>query len=216
MWIRVAGPPGQRLILFDYNASRGGEVADRLLDGAHGIVQSDGYSAYDQAALRHRLVHCGCFAHARRRFFEAIKALPKAEQKSPTAAHEGVRRIDELYTIEREAKTLTDTERRALRQAKAVPLLESLHAWASQLQQHTLPSGKLCDALAYLLKQWPKLIRYTDDGQVAIDTNIAEYAIRPFALGRRNWLFAGKHTVRCRWHARSGPGFRERHWPCRH
>ena len=190
MWIRVAGPPGQRLILFDYDASRGGEVADRLLAGAHGTVQSDGYSAYDQAAARHRLVHCGCFAHARRRFFEAIKALPKSEQQSSTAAHEGVQRIDALYTIEREAKTLTDTERRAVRQTKAVPLLASLHTWASQLQQHTLPSGKLGDALAYLLKQWPKLIRYADDGQVAIDTNVAENAIRPFALGRRNWLFA--------------------------
>ena len=190
MWIRVAGPAGQRLILFDYDPSRGGEVADRLLEGAHGTVQSDGYAAYDQAAVRQRLVHCGCFAHARRRFFEAIKALPKSEQKSSTAAHEGVRRIDELYTIERETKALSDDERRAVRQAKAVPLLASLHAWASHLQRQTLPSGKLGDALAYLLKQWPKLVRYADDGQVAIDTNLAENAIRPFALGRRNWLFA--------------------------
>jgi len=190
MWIRVAGPPRQRIILFDYDASRSSEVAARLLEGTHGIIQSDGYAAYDQVAKQYGLVHCGCIAHARRRFFEAIKALPKQEQKTPTAAHEAVRRIDELYTIERQISAHSDIERTALREEKAVPLLESLHAWATELQQQTLPSGKLGEALAYLLKQWPKLIRYAEDGKVAIDTNVAENAIRPFALGRRNWLFA--------------------------
>jgi transposase len=190
MWIRVAGPPRERIILFDYDASRSSEAAARLLDGAHGTIQSDGYAAYDQVAKQYGLVHCGCIAHARRRFFEAIKALPKKEQKTPTAAHEAVRRIDELYTIEREISALSDAERRAVRQEKALPRLESLRAWASDLQQQTLPSGKLGEALAYLLKQWPKLIRYSEDGKVAIDTNLAENAIRPFALGRRNWLFA--------------------------
>jgi hypothetical protein len=80
---------------------------------------------------------------------------------------------------------LSDTERVAVRQEKGRPLLESLYAWATDLQVHTLPSGKLGAALAYLLKQWPKLIRYTEHGNVAIDTNLAENAIRPFALGRR-------------------------------
>ena len=190
MWIRVAGPPRQRIILFDYDASRSSEVAARLLEGAHGVVQSDGYSAYDQVAKHHGLVHCGCIAHARRKFFEAIKALPKKEQKSATAAHEAVRRIDELYKIERESSLLGDAERAVVRQEKALPLLKSLRTWAADLELQTLPSGKLGKALAYLLKQWPKLIRYTEDGKVAIDTNLAENAIRPFALGRRNWLFA--------------------------
>jgi len=190
MWVRVAGPPRQRIILFDYDASRSSEVAARLLEGAQGVIQSDGYSAYDQVAKQYGLVHCGCIAHARRKFFEAIKALPKKEQKSATAAHEAVRRIDELYKIERESSALGDAERAAARQEKALPLLESLRAWATELELQTLPSGKLGKALAYLLRQWPKLIRYTEDGKVAIDTNLAENAIRPFALGRRNWLFA--------------------------
>ena len=190
MWVRVAGPPRQRTILFDYDASRGSEVAARLLEGAHGVIQSDGYSAYDQVAKHHGLVHCGCIAHARRKFFEAIKALPKKEQKSATASHEAVRRIDELYKIERESSALSDAERAAVRREKAIPLLESLYAWATELELQTLPSGRLGAALAYLLKQWPKLIRYTEDGKLAIDTNLAENAIRPFALGRRNWLFA--------------------------
>jgi transposase len=190
MWVRVSGAARERIILFDYDPSHGHEVAARLLEGAHGTIQSDGYGAYDQVAKQYGLVHCGCIAHARRRFFEAIKALPKNEQKGSTAAHEAVRRIDELYKIERESSTLSDAERAAVRQEKALPVLQSLHAWASALRHQTLPSGKLGEALAYLLKQWPKLIRYTQDGKVAIDTNLAENAIRPFALGRRNWLFA--------------------------
>jgi transposase len=190
MWVRVAGPPRERMILFDYDASRSSTVAARLLEGAHGTIQSDGYSAYDQVAKLHGLVHCGCLAHARRKFFEAIKALPKKEQKTATAAHEAVRRIDDLYKIECESSALSDADRATARKEKSIPLLESLHAWASDLQLHTLPSGKLGKALAYLLKQWPKLIRYTEDGKVAIDTNLAENAIRPFALGRRNWMFA--------------------------
>jgi transposase len=190
MWIRVAGPARSRIILFDYDASRGAEVAARLLERASGYLQTDAHRAYAPVAKQYGLTHCGCFAHARRRFFEAIKALPKAEQKSVTAAHEGVRRIDVLYDIEREAKGLSDAERTALRERKAVPQLDALHAWASALVAHTLPSGKLGDALSYMLEQWPKLIRYVEDGRLAIDTNLAENAIRPFALGRRNWLFS--------------------------
>ena len=190
MWIRVAGPPGERIILFDYDASRGGETALRLLEGVRGTLQTDGHHAYDEAARVLSLIHCGCIAHARRKFFEAIQALPKAERKSQTAAHEGVQRIDALYAVERDTKAMTDDERKAVRQEKAGALLKSLHAWATDLKQQTIPSGKLGGALHYLLGQWPKLIRYIDDGRVAIDTNVAENAIRPFALGRRNWLFA--------------------------
>jgi transposase len=190
MWIRVAGPPGERIILFDYDASRGGETALRLLEGVQGALQTDGHYAYDEAARVLSLTHCGCIAHARRKFFEAIQALPKAERKSQTAAHEGVQRIDALSAIERDTKVMTDEERRAVRHERAAPLLKSLHAWATDLKPQTIPSGKLGEALHYLLGQWPKLIRYVDDGRVAIDTNVAENAIRPFALGRRNWLFA--------------------------
>jgi hypothetical protein len=114
----------------------------------------------------------------------------KAEQQKNTAAHEIVRRIDGLYAIEREIKPLSDEERHQARQLRAVPLLDSLYAFAQSLQHETLNSGKLGEALSYLTKQWPKLVRYVEDGRLAIDTNLAENAIRPFALGRRNWLFA--------------------------
>ena len=190
MWVRVAGAKHQRIILFDYDPSRGGEVADALIEGCSGYLQSDGYQAYEGVSERAGLLHVGCFAHARRRFFEALKALPNAQRKQATAAHEAVRRIDALYLIERQIKDLSDEERTRIRSEEAVPKLASLHEWASKLQHETMPSGKLGEALGYLITQWPKLVRYVEDPRVAIDTNLAENAIRPFALGRRNWLFA--------------------------
>jgi transposase len=182
MWVRVAGPQHQRIVLFDYDPGRGGEVADALIEGCSGYLQSDGYQAYEGVSARANLIHVGCFAHARRRFFEALKALPNAQRKTATTAHEAVRRIDVLYRIEREIKDLSNEERTHVRQLKPVPLLESLHEWASRMQRETLPSGKLGDALGYLLTQWPKLARYVEDPRLAIDTNLAENAIRPFAL----------------------------------
>jgi transposase len=190
MWVRVAGPKHQRIILFDYDPSRGGEVADALIEGCSGYLQSDGYQVYEGVTERAGLTHVGCFAHARRRFFEALKALPNAQRNGAAAAQEAVRRIDALYLIERQIKDLSDEERTRIRQNEAIPQLAALHAWGSQMQHETMPSGKLGEALSYLLTQWPKLVRYVEDPRLAIDTNLAENAIRPFALGRRNWLFA--------------------------
>ncbi len=193
MWVRVSGPPRERIILFDYHPSRSSEAAEQLLTGTTGFLQTDGYTAYDGVARKLHLTHVGCMAHARRRFFEAIKALPKDQANTTTAAHEAVRRIDALYAIERDLKELKEkdiAQRQAIRRARAMPLLESLHAWALVRQAETLPSGKLGEAFAYLLTQWPKLVRYLEDPRLALDTNVAENAIRPFALGRKNWLFA--------------------------
>jgi transposase len=142
MWVRVAGPAAQRIILFDYDPSRGGEVADALLEGCSGYLQSDGYQTYQGVSARARLIHVGCFAHSRRRFFDALKALPDAQRKAATTAHEAVRRIDALYSIEREIKDLSNEERTRIRQLKSVPRLQSLHEWASRMQRKTLPSGK--------------------------------------------------------------------------
>jgi transposase len=129
MWVRVAGPPRQRIILFDYDPSRSGATAERLLAGARGYLQTDGYAAYDGVAARLGLTHLGCFAHARRKGFEAIKALPPGAAAN-TPAHELVRRIDALYAIERDGKELEPGERSRLRAERARPLLASLHDWA--------------------------------------------------------------------------------------
>src|ERR1700730_17128126 len=194
MWVRVAGPKHQRIILFDYDPRRGGEVADGLVEACSGYLQSDGYQAYEAVSARAGLIHVGCFAHARRRFFEALNALPNAQRKQASAAHEAVRRIDALYLIERQIKDLSDEERVRIRADEAVPQLKSLHEWASKMRHETMPSGKLGEALGYLITQWPKLVRYVEDPRLAIDTNLAANAIRPFALGRRNWLFADTVT----------------------
>src|SRR6202012_2627566 len=148
--------PKERLVLFDHDASRSSQVAERLLEGCHGYVQSDGYAAYDAVAVRLKLTHVGCMAHARRRFFEAIEALPHSERKQETAAHEMVRRIDGLYAIARELKTLTPDERPKARRERSLPMLGQLIDRAYALQNQALPSGKLGEALVYLTKQWPK------------------------------------------------------------
>ncbi len=122
---------------FDYNPGRGGEVADALIEGCSGYLQSDGYEVYAGASARAELIHVGCFAHARRRLFEALKALPNGVRKSESAAYEGVRRIDELYATERQIRTLSDEERTRIRRERAVPPLESLHEWATRLQRDT-------------------------------------------------------------------------------
>jgi transposase len=190
MWVRVAGDGGQRIVLFDHDAGRGASAAEQLLQGASGYLQTDGYGVYDGVAARLGLSHAGCLAHCRRKFIEAVKALPAPQQKIPTAAHEAVHRIDALYAIERQAKVLSVAERKALREQKSRPLIERLLSWATPMHSETLGSGKLGQAFDYLLTQWPKLIRYLEDGRLAIDTHAAENAIRPFALGRANWLFA--------------------------
>lgn len=132
-------------------------------------------------------------AHAGRRYYEAIKALPKSQANTNTAANQAVPRIDVLYAIERDLKELKDNDpeqRQRIRIARVRPPLASLYAWALGRQSVTLPSEKRGEAFAYLLAQWPKLVRYVDHSRLALDTNVAENAIRPFALGRRNWLFA--------------------------
>jgi transposase len=197
MWVRVAGPKHRRIILFDYDPSRGGEVADSLVEGCSGYLQSDGYQAYEGVSERAGLVHVGCFAHARRRFFEALKALPNAQRKHASAAHEAVRRIDALYLIERQIKDLGDEDRTRIRTAEALPQLASLHTWASDLQRETMPSGKLGEALGYLITQWPKLVRYVEDPRVAIDTNLAENAMafRGHHQGREGKRRALQHRL---------------------
>jgi len=112
-------------------------------------------------------------AHARRCFFEALKALPDAQRKQASAGHEAVRRIDALYLIETEIKTLSDAERTRIRRDQALPQLAALHDWASTLQREALPSAKLGETIRYLLTQWPKLVRYIEDPRLAIDTKFS-------------------------------------------
>ena len=189
MWVRAAGPPGRRIILFDYDASRGGAVPLRLLQGYQGILLTDGYEPYDRLATALNLVHAGCMAHARRRFEEARKA-----HSTDSHARVALDFIRELYLIERSLwgreQPLSAEQRVLVRAERSAPIINQFHAWLEALAPIVLPQSLLGRALYYALGQWPKLIRFLTHGEVPLDNNRCENAIRPFVIGRKGWLFS--------------------------
>jgi transposase/uncharacterized coiled-coil protein SlyX len=190
MWVQRGGPPGKSVILFDYDPSRSGAVPLRLLEGFTGFLQCDGYEGYGAIGKREDIVLVGCWAHARRKFDEAIKAQGKKGKAKAGRATKGLAFIQKLYRIEKLAKELTPEERKAMRQGQAVPLLNEMRDWLDTSLPEVPPQSAVGKALNYLHGQWPKLVRYVDDGRVDIDNNAAERTIRPFVIGRNNWLFS--------------------------
>ena len=188
MWVRVGGPPTQAIKLFNYASSRSGDVARQLLDGYQGYVQTDDYAGYNGACNTNNITQLGCWAHARRKFVEAQKANSKL--KKTGKADMAVNMIAKLYAIEKKAKSLTQEERCQLRKQESVPQLQKIKEWMDKTLHITLPKGLLGKALNYLHNNWEKLTVYTTDGRLSIDNNPAENAIRPFVIGRKNWMFS--------------------------
>ena len=190
MWVRASGPPGKRIVLFDYDPSRGGVVPKRLLQGYQGILLTDGYEPYATVAAELKLVHAGCMAHARRKFDDARKAQPGDNSSARTALDF----IRELYLIERtlwdREHPLTPEQRVAERQPRSAAIMERFHGWLEALSPQVLPESRLGKAVHYTLGQWPKLTVFLSHGEVPIDNNRCENAIRPFVLGRKGWLFS--------------------------
>ncbi len=176
MWVRRAA----NIILFDYSPSRSATVAKKLLTGYAGTIMTDGYGGYDQLTNN----KLGCWAHARRYF---IKVLDQAEHQG---ARDMVNLIGELYQIEKQIKAEPPAKRSAFRQAQSAAVLEKIKALKDQSLQTCTPTSTFGKALGYLHNQWPKLIGYIEKGEYPIDNNPAENAIRPFVIGRKNWLFA--------------------------
>jgi hypothetical protein len=173
-------------------------VASDLLRTYQGYVQTDGYSAYDFLDHQDGIVHLGCWAHVRRKFLDVLKASGikninsvKNKLKGLGKAGEALQIIRDLYTIEKESreKKLTPEQVCEKRRMEAKPILEKFEIWLKEIAPTTPPKSKLGKALAYTLGQWHRLIRYLDDGMVGMDNNLAENAIRPFVVGRKNWLF---------------------------
>ena len=185
MWVRAREGP-EAIILFDYAPSRSGEVPKKLLAGFKGYLQVDGYEGYNTVCAEPDVTRVGCWAHVRRKFFEAYKASKKGQGK----AAEALGLIKALYEIEAEAKEYTVAGRYKLRQQEATPLLAKIRAYLDQYLETVPPQALLGKALHYADKQWSTLIRYIEDGRLSIDNNFVENAIRPFALGRKNWLFS--------------------------
>jgi transposase len=165
------------------NRCRDGPLA--FLKDFRGYLQCDAYAGYDELfRTRPHVVEVGCWAHARRKFVEA-------EKTSVALAHEAVARIRALYAVEHEAKDLDAAERAALRQQKSRPLLDALKIWLDHQRAQVVPKTPIAEAITYALNQWNALTVYVTDGDLAIDNNAAERMIKPFAIGRKNWLFFG-------------------------
>lgn len=180
---------GERpMVVFDYCASRSGAHAQRFLGEWRGALMVDDYAGY-KALFAQGITELGCWAHARRKFFD-LHAAGKS-----VLAEEALQRIAALYRIEETARGLEAEARHAVRQQQARPLLDAFHAWLIEQRAQVLGASGTQAAIDYTLKRWAALTRYLDDGGYPIDNNPVENAIRPIALGRKNWLFAGSETA---------------------
>jgi transposase len=202
--VRAGGPPGQRIILYDYIASRTTAVLRQLLEGPDGPYQgkliSDGLERYDEIAAQLKLLHFGCLTHCRTMFFKARKVsqLPSSRTLANAAMEDY---IGPVYQVERQIKALQEQYQqrgeplpletvRALRQEKSKPILEKFKAWVDELLPGTPPNSALGKALGYTSRQWPKLIRHLEHPEIPVDNNYIERQIKHYATGRRAWLFS--------------------------
>ena len=174
-------------MVFDFCLGRGRDGPNRFLGQFEGILQTDGYAAYDQIGGP-RMVLAACWAHARRQFFEAVQLNPRDPVATPIVA-----RMDELFAVDAEArrKTLTTAARHIRRQETAKPLLDDIRSKIEAAQSVALASSALSKACQYALALWKKLTRFLEYPELELSTNLAENSMRPVALGRKNWLHIG-------------------------
>ena len=188
IWVYV-GDTEHPYTVFDYTPTRSRDGPARFFGGYAGYIQADAYGGYDHLFQPRGQgvavpTEVGCWAHARRKFVEAGRS---DALRSCTA----VAMIRRLYDVEAEGRELDAASRRALRQAKSVPLLGTIKAWLDEQQGQVLPKSPMGEAIGYCLGNWKALTEYVHDGDLSPDNNAAENAIRPIVLGRKNWLFAG-------------------------
>lgn len=179
-----------KIVLFDYREGRGREGPQEMLQDFKGYLQTDGYVVYDIFSKRQDITLIHCMAHARRMFNEAL------DNDEARASH-AMQEIQKLYTIERICKEnqLNFAEVKEVRQIKAVPILRAMGLWLQQQYVQVLPQSLIGKAISYSLQRWERLSEYVNDGRLNIDNNPVENSIRPVALGRKNYLFAGSHEA---------------------
>ncbi|MBE3573724.1 MAG: IS66 family transposase [Moorella humiferrea] len=187
MWLYRTGRDGPPIILYDYQTTRAGKHPARFLQGFKGYLHTDGYAGYND--LPH-ITLVGCWAHARRKFAEALKALPATQKDTPTAAQEGLNYCNQLFAIERELRGVTPEERYEERLQRSQPVLAAFSAWLKDQTPWVLPKSALGQAIQYCQNQWDKLTAFLQDGRLELDNNRSERSIKPFVIGRKNWLFA--------------------------
>lgn len=187
MWVRSREYPGARpIVLFEYDPTRAGSVAERLFMDYEGYLQADAYGGYNKICEQKGVNRLGCWAHVRRKFFEALKA----SVKGAGLASEAIETIRLLYEVEKAIKDKNIEERYRIRLAESKLLLDEFRKWLDNHLGKVPPQSQLGMALGYAHNEWPCLTRYLEDGRLSIDNNMVENAIRPFAVGRKNWLFS--------------------------
>jgi len=173
-----------KAVVYDFCESRAGEHARAFLGEWRGSLVCDDYSGY-KAGFAHGVIEAGCLAHARRKFFD-LHASNKSQ-----VAQSALQQIATIYEIEREVQSLSAEDRQRIRQVRSRPVLDALHQWMLLTRQKITDGSATAKALDYSLKRWVALTRFVDDGRLPVDNNWIENQIRPIAIGRNNWLFAG-------------------------
>ena len=187
-WVYRGGCLKQKVVVYEYQETRAGQHAKTFFQGFKGYLQTDGYKGYRWVADSDEITHLGCMAHARRPFAELVKMT-----KKPGKAHQALAFIQKLYRVEKEGrdKGLTPEERKILRNEQSRPILNKLKKWLEKTMHGSPPRGKLGKGIKYMVDRWDELTNYLKDGRLEIDNNLIENSIRPFVIGRRNWLFMG-------------------------
>jgi len=183
MWVQSTGT-GPPIVIYHYAPGRSGEVVDHLFQDYRGTLVTDGYAAYQRLAFA---THAGCWAHARRKFNDALKVQ---QGKRTGKAQVGFNYIQKLFALEKQWAALSAAERNEQRQLKARPLIDELALWLEKSLPAVTPKSQLGRAMLYLHRQWDKLTVFLESGQVPIHNNQAENKIRPFVIGRKNWMFS--------------------------
>ncbi len=186
LWAYHSCEPNNRFIFFEFSLTRSGDNVNRRLKDYKGLLQTDGYSGYNEQRKKSEVINFGCWDHARRKFVEVIKV--NGNNKAGKAG-ELLGIIDKLYEVEREAKDQSFIKRKSIRQEKSKPLLELIYLKLQKI--NAPPQSALGKAVQYALNQWPYLSNYIDYGEIEISNCWIKNQIRPFALGRKNWLFVG-------------------------
>jgi transposase len=187
MWLFMTGHTSSQIVLYEYQTTRASKHPCRFLEGFKGYIHADGYPGYGKIP---NVTLVGCWAHARRKFHEAITAVPDKTSQTSLASKEGLDFCNRLFELEHEFVQMTDEERYEKRLEQSKPVLDAFLAWLNLKGKQVLPKSALGQAIIYCKNQWNKLEAFLLDGRLELSNNRAERAIKPFVIGRKNWLFS--------------------------
>jgi transposase len=187
MWLYRTGRIGPHIVLYDYRSTRARKHVKKFLTGFRGYLQVDGHNGYEKLP---GIELAGCWAHARRKFDEALKALPDESKGAKVAAKEGFAYCNKLFELEKQMKHMEPEERYKMRLEKSEPIVDNFYEWLNYQKPRVLPKSSFGAAIGYCLNQWDKLKTFLKDGRLELDNNRAERSIKPFVIGRKNFLFS--------------------------